>query len=163
MPYTFQSVKSMEELTDSSKLYNFIEDFSDYGNQFSLIYGKIKALFGQPIYETENLENLFSYCILATSEEAEEVHLDIYCAGSGLAVGGISDEKSRKAAKALVDYVRQAEVIDYAHKAYNLDGGTVLEFGVRNSIPYYNETELRLTEKELRELFFNMYKNGDTK
>ena len=163
MPYTFQSVKSMEELTDSSKLYNFIEDFSDYGNQFSLIYGKIKALFGQPIYETENLENLFSYCILATSEEAEEVHLDIYCAGSGLAVGGISDEKSRKAAKALVDYVRQAEAIDYAQKAYNLDGGTVLEFGVRNSLPYYNETELRLTEKELRELFFNIYKNGDTK
>ena len=90
MPYTFQSVKSMEILTDSSKLYNFIEDFSDYGNQFSLICGKIKALFGQPIYETKNLENLFSYCILATSEEAEEVYLDIYCAGSGLAVGGIS-------------------------------------------------------------------------
>ena len=59
MPYTFQSVKSMEILTDSSKLYNFIEDFSDYGNQFSLICGKIKALFGQPIYETKNLENLF--------------------------------------------------------------------------------------------------------
>lgn len=94
MPYTFQSVKSMEILTDSSKLYNFIEDFSDYGNQFSIICGKIKALFGQPIYETKNLENLFSYCILATSEE---VYLDIYCAGSGLAVGGISDEKSRKA------------------------------------------------------------------
>lgn len=53
MPYTFQSVKSMEILTDSSKLYNFIEDFSDYGNQFSIICGKIKALFGQPIYETK--------------------------------------------------------------------------------------------------------------
>ena len=108
---TFQSVKSMEKLTDSSKLYNFIEDFSDYGNQFSLICGKIKALFGQPIYETENLENL---------------------------------------------YVRQAEAIDYAYKAYNLDGPTALEFGIRDGAPYYNETELRLSEKELRELFFNM-------
>lgn len=49
MSYTFQSVKSMEKLTDSSKLYNFIEDFSDYRNQFSFICGKIKALFGQPI------------------------------------------------------------------------------------------------------------------
>ena len=67
MPYTFQSVKSMEILTDSSKLCNFIESFSDYGNQFSLICGKIEALFGQPIYKTENLENLFSYCILAAS------------------------------------------------------------------------------------------------
>ena len=160
MPYTFQSVKSMEILTDSSKLYNFIEDFSDYGNQFSLICGKIKALFGQPIYETKNLENLFSYCILATSEE---VYLDIYCAGSGLAVGGISDEKSRKAAKALVDYVRQTKAIDYAHKAYNLDGPTALEFGIKDGTPYYNETELSLSEKEFKELFFNMYKNGDAK
>lgn len=160
MPYTFQSVKSMEILTDSSKLYNFIEDFSDYGNQFSLICGKIKALFDQPIYETKNLENLFSYCILATSEE---VYLDIYCAGSGLAVGGISDEKSRKAAKALVDYVRQAKAIDYAYKAYNLDGPTALEFGIKDGTPYYNETELSLSEKEFKELFFNMYKNGDAK
>ena len=160
MPYTFQSVKSMEILTDSSKLYNFIEDFSDYGNQFSLICGKIKALFDQPIYETKNLENLFSYRILATSEEAEEVYLDIYCAGS---VGGISDEKSRKAAKALVDYVRQAKAIDYAYKAYNLDGPTALEFGIKDGTPYYNETELSLSEKEFKELFFNMYKNGDAK
>ena len=163
MPYTFQSVKSMEILTDSSKLYNFIEEFSDYWNQFSLICGNIKALFDQPIYETKNLENLFSYRILATSEEAEEVYLDIYCAGSGLAVGGISDEKSRKAAKALVDYVRQAKAIDYAYKAYNLDGPTALEFGIKDGTPYYNETELSLSEKEFKELFFNMYKNGDAK
>ena len=151
MPYTFQSVKNMEKLTDSSKLCNFIESFSDYGNQFSLICGKIEALFGQPIYKTENLENLFSYCILAASEEVEEVYLNIYCAGS--AVGGMSDEKSRKAAKALVDYVRQAEPINYAYKAYYLDGPTALEFGIRDGAPYYNETELRLSEKEFRELY----------
>lgn len=35
MPYTFQSVKRMGKLTDNSKLYNFIEDFSDYGNMRS--------------------------------------------------------------------------------------------------------------------------------
>ena len=152
MPYTFQSVRNIEKLTDSSKLYNFIESFSDYGNQFSLICGKIKALFGQPIYETESLENLFSWCILAASEE-EEVYLDIYCASSGPAVGGMSDEKSRKAAKALVDYVRQAEPINYAYKAYYLDGPTALEFEIREGTPYYNETELRLSEKEFRELY----------
>ncbi len=153
MPYTFQSVKNTEKLADSSKLYNIIEGFADYGNQFSLICGKIKALFGQPIYETENLENLFLYCILATSEEGEEVYLDIYCAGSGPAVGGMRDEESRKAAKALVDYVRQAEPVNYAHKAYYLDGPTALEFGIRDGAPYYNETELRLSEKEFRELY----------
>lgn len=153
MPYTFQSVKDMEKLAGSSKLYNFIEDFADYENQFSLMCGKIKALFGQPIYETENMENLFSYCILAKSEEGKEVYLDIYCAGSGLAVGGMSDETSRKAAMALIDYVRQAEPVDYTHKAYYLDGPVSLEFGIRDGVPYFNETQLNLSEKEFRELY----------
>ena len=153
MSSKFQSIKDTEKLIGSSKLYNFIEDFADYGNQFSLICGKIKALFGEPIYKTENLENLFSYCILATSEESEEVYLDIYCAGSGLAVGGMSNEKSRKAAKALVDYVRQAEPVNYAYKAYYLDSHSALEFGIRDGAPYYNETELNLSEKEFSELY----------
>lgn len=152
MPYTFQSVKNMEKLTDSSKLCNFIEGFSD-GNQFSLICGKIKALFGQPIYETENLENLFFILYFNDIGRGEEVYLDIYCAGSGPAVGGMQDEKSRRAAKALVDYVWQAEPVNYAYKAYYLDGPTTLEFGIRDGAPYYNETELRLSEKEFRELY----------
>ena len=83
----------------------------------------------------------------------EEVYLDIYCAGSGPAVGGMQDEKSRRAAKALVDYVWQAEPVNYAYKAYYLDGPTTLEFGIRDGAPYYNETELRLSEKEFRELY----------
>lgn len=153
MSYTFQSVKDTEKLAGSSKIYNFIESFADYGNQFSLICGKIKALFGQPIYETENMENLFSYCILATSEEGEEVYLDIYCAGSGPAVGGMLGEASRRAAKALVDHVWQTEPVNYTLKAYYLDGPSALEFGIRDGAPYYNEVELNLSEKEFSELY----------
>ena len=133
--------------------YNFIESFADYGNQFSLICGKIKALFGQPIYETENLENLFFILYFNDIGRGEEVYLDIYCAGSGPAVGGMQDEKSRRAAKALVDYVWQSEPVNYAYKAYYLDGPTTLEFGIRDGAPYYNETELNLSEKEFRELY----------
>lgn len=146
MSYTFQPVKSREKLTKSSNICNFIEDYADYEEQFPLICGKIKALFGQPLYETEDLENLFSYCICATSEEMEEVYLDVYCGGTGPAVGGMSDEKSGKAAKALVDYVRQAEPINYAYKAYYFDGPTALEFGIKDGVPYYNETELSFPE-----------------
>ena len=153
MPYTFQAVKDMDQLVGSSKICNLIESFTDCENQFSILCGKIKALFGQPVYQTENMENLFSYCILATSEEGEEVYLDIYCAGSGPAVGGMSSEKSKKAAKALVDYVWQAEPVDYALKAYYLDGQTALAFGIKDGVPFYNETELNLTEKEFRELY----------
>lgn len=151
--YTFQAVKDVEKSPEGSKICNLIEDFVDYENKFTLVCGKVKALFGQPIYQTENLENLFLYCILATSEEGEEVYLDLYCAGSGPAVGGKSDERSRKAAEALVDYVWQAEPVDYEQKGYYLDGPTALAFGIRDGVPFYNETELRLSEKEFRELY----------
>ncbi len=157
MAYTFQSVQDTEKLTGTSNICNIINDFVDYEKKFPIAYGKIKARFGQPIYETENLENLFSYCVLATSEDGEEVYLDIYCAGSGLAIGGHQNEAAKKAANALLDYILQAEPVDYAHKAYYMDGPTVLEFGITDGVPYYHEAELELSEKEFRDLYAKLY------
>ncbi|MDE7417146.1 MAG: hypothetical protein K2N44_12765 [Lachnospiraceae bacterium] len=157
MSYKFQSVGDTEKLAFGSNICNFIDNYVDYGNKFSLVYGKMKALFGQLVYETENLENLFSYCILATSEDGEEVYLGVYCAGTGPAVGGEQNEASKKAAMALVDYVWQAETVDYEQKGYYMDGPTVLEFGIKNGVPYYNESELELSEKEFSELYAKLY------
>ena len=104
----------------------------------------------------QKIWEIFLYRILTASDEGEEIYLDIYCAGSGPAVGGMQEEKSRKAAKALVNYVWQVEPINYTHKAYYLDGPTVLEFGIKNGSPYYNETELRLSEEEFTELYTHL-------
>ncbi|MDE6221240.1 MAG: hypothetical protein K2G51_12590 [Lachnospiraceae bacterium] len=157
MKYTFESVEETEKLASTSKICSIIDGFADYEKKFPLTYGKIKALFGQPVYESENLENLFSYCILATSEDGETVYLDVYCAGSGPAIGGKQNEASEKAAKALVDYIWQAKPVDYAQKAYYMDGPTVLEFGIKNGVSYYNEAELDLSEEEFRELYKKLY------
>lgn len=157
MSYTFQSVGDTGKLAGGSKICNIIDGFADYEKNFSLAYGKIKALFGQPIYETENLENLFSYCVLAKSEDGEEIYLEIYCAGSGPAIGGKQNEVSKKAAKALVDYIWQAEPVDYDCKGYYMDGPTTLEFGIKNGVPYYDEMELDLSEEEFKELYAKLY------
>lgn len=157
MAYIFQSVEDTDKLTGSSKICNIINDFIDYDKEFPLVYGKIKSLFGKPIYETENMEELFSYCILTALENGDTVYLEIYCAGSGLAIGGRQNEVSKKAAKALVDYIRKAETMDYAHKAYYMDGPAVLEFGVNDGVPFYNEKELELSEKEFSELYAKLY------
>lgn len=157
MKYTFESVEDTGKLSLSSNICNLIEGYADYGNQFSLVCGKIKSLFGQPVYETENMENLFSYCIMATSEDKEEVYLDVYCAGTGPAVGGEQNEASKNAAKALMDYILQAKPVDYANKAYYMDGPTVIEYGIRDGVPYYNEAELDLSEEEFSELYARLY------
>lgn len=157
MKYTFESIEDTEKLSLSSNICNLIEGYVDYGNNFSLVCGKIKSLFGQPVYETENMENLFSYCILATSEDGEAVYLNIYCAGTGPAIGGENNEASKKAAEALMDHILQAEPFDYARKAYYMDGPTVVEYGIKGGVPYYQEAELELSEKEFSELYARLY------
>lgn len=157
MSYTFQSTENTEGLAGSSKICSIIDGFMDYEKNFPLAYGKIQALFGQPFYETENLEDLFSYNILAKSEDGEEVYLNIYCAGSGPSIGGKRGEASEKAAKALVDYIWQADPVDYDYKGYYMDGPTALELGIKNGVPYFNEVELELSDEEFERLYAKLY------
>lgn len=157
MAYTFKSEGAKEKLPFGSKICNIIDGFADYENQFALVYGKIKSLFDNPIFETENMEELFSYCISATSEDGACVYLDVYCAGSGPAIGGFQDEASLKAAKELVVYIQQAQPVDYRCKCYYMDGPSVIEVGVKNGKPFYQEEELILSEKEFKELYARLY------
>lgn len=157
MAYTFKSEGTAVESFGGSKICNIIDGFADYGNQFALIYGKIKALFGEPIFETENMEELFSYCISATPEDGSCIYLDVYCAGSGPAIGGRQDEASLKAAQELVDYIRKAEPVDYMLKCYYMDGPTVLEISIKDGKPFYKEEELVLSEEEFKELYARLY------
>lgn len=157
MAYTFRSESDEKKLPGGSKICNIIDGFADYGNQFALVYGQIKALFGAPVYETENMENLFSYCICATSEDGTCVYLDVYCAGTGPAVGGLQDEASRQAAQELAAYIRQASPVDYRCKCYYMDGPSSIETGVLNGKPFYQEEELQLSEEQFKELYARLY------
>lgn len=157
MSYTFKLEENGEKLQFSSKICDIIDGFTDYGNQFALTYGKIKALFDKPIFETENMEELFSYCVSATSDDGEVVYLDVYCAGTGPAIGGAQTKAAKEAAEALVDYIRKAEPVDYACKCYYMDGPAVIEVGIKNGEPYYNEAELELSEEEFKELYARLY------
>lgn len=157
MKYTFKSEGTRDKLPFGSLICHIIDGFIDYENQFALTYGKIKALFDKPIYETENMEELFSYCISATSEDGTTVYLDVYCAGSGPAIGGLSDETSKEAAQELAAYIRQADPVDYSCKCYYMDGPSVLDVGIKNGQPFYHGEELILSEKEFKELYARLY------
>ncbi|MFG6356908.1 MAG: hypothetical protein K1W26_08830 [Acetatifactor sp.] len=156
MAYTFKS-ESMEKSPCGSKICNIIDGFADYGNQFALTYGRIRALFGEPLYESENMEDLFSYCVSATSEDGATVYLDVYCAGTGPAIGGGQSEAAKKAACELTACIRQTDPVDYSCKCYYMDGPTVLEVGIKDGKPFYREEELVLSEKEFKELYARLY------
>lgn len=143
IPYTFTAQSSMEYPPDSSLVCWLIEEFDEnYGNNCALIYGKLKTLFGEPVYETEDNENLYSYCILATSKDGDTVYLDVYEGPSGPAIGGMHDEETLKAAQALTSYIWQAEASDYECTSYYPDTLSAVTMGVRDGIPYYEEKRI---------------------
>ncbi len=136
MKYTFKKSEEDKTIAGSSKLCGIYDDFG----KDILAFGQLKTLFGEPLYISENLENQFSYCIVATSESGEIYYLDAYSASSGPSIGGPAS--AREAAMALATYIREAAVSDYDYEGYYLDGPSKVKMGIKNGQPYEEYEEL---------------------
>lgn len=154
MEYIFKSETMETErqmLPHSSHIRAICEDFRLESG--AMAFGQLKQLFGEPLYVTRNLENQYDYCISATDEHGETVYLTAYSAGSGPAIGGGNDSKSREAADALAAYISQAQAADYKYEGYYLDGPCIVRFGVIHGVPYAEEENLeQFSEEELQAL-----------
>lgn len=136
----------------SSKIRGLSSDFRLESD--ALVLGQLKKLFGEPLYMSRNLENQYEYLISATDENNEIVYLTVYSAGSGPAIGGKQDRKSREAAGALAEYISQSEAADYKYEGYYLDGPCIVRIGVIDGIPYGEEEELeQFSDEEMKTLF----------
>lgn len=139
-PYVFQKEDSFDNMPGSSKIYDLVDGYEDYGNQCALVYGKLRTLFGEPLYETEDDENLYAYCIRAISEDGSVIYLEAYNGPTGPAIGGEQNEAALSAAEALANYIWQAQPSDYSCKSYYADTASVIEMGVQDGKPYFRET-----------------------
>ena len=154
--FTYQFKKSDDqEKISGSKIFNIIKDFpSDYSEQTVLIYGKLKTLFGEPLYEEKDVENQYTYGLVTTTEDGRDIFLHAYSGPSGPAIGGQQDEESREAAHQLVEMIQQAIPTDYDYVGYYLDGPSRIQEGIKNGVPYHEEVELDdLSEEEMDEIF----------
>lgn len=161
MAYTFKAVDQDDFLAGTSKIYDLIDGFDDYGNKCARIYGNLRTLFGEPLYETENTENLYSYSIAATSESGNTFYLSVYSGPTGPAIGGMSGKEPLQAAQALAEYIRHALPSDYECKSYYLDGPCVLRMGIKNGTPFYEESALELSPEEFKQLCRRLYHLDD--
>lgn len=152
--YQFKGIKDQEKISGSNIL-NIIDGFpSDYSEQTVLIYGKLKTLFGEPLYEEKDIENQYTYGVVTTTEDGREIFLHAYSGSSGPAIGGQQDEESRKAAAQLVEMIQQATPSDYDYVGYYLDGPSRIQQGIKNGVPYYEEVGLDdLSKEEMDEIF----------
>ena len=108
---------------------------------YALTYGQLKTLFGEADYETEDLENMYDYFVVATDKDGNESFIYAYCGPSGPAIGGDSlDENSVKAAKALAEKIKTMEPTDYDYTGYYYDFGLTVNMGVKDGKPYSSES-----------------------
>ena len=140
--YQFKAVDNLQKISGSN-IMNIIDGFPpDYNEQTVLIYGKLRTLFGDPLYEEEDLENQYTYVVATTTEDGREIFLHAYNGPSGPAIGGQQDEESRKAAYQLSELIQQATPTDYDYVGYYMDGPSRIHEGIKNGVPYYEEEEL---------------------
>lgn len=152
--FTAQDMKTMQKtIMGSSKIRN-IEGMP--GDEV-LRLGQLMTLFGDPLYITKNLEDQYSYCILAKNESGKEFYLNVYSGPSGPAIGGQQNDDSKAAADELAELIAGAKASDYEYEGYYLDGPCVVRMGIRNGEPYCEEEELDESGEEFRRACEEIY------
>ena len=138
--YSFSAQKDETELLGSSKIDN-LELFSEY-NEVQ-IQGRMKALFGEPLYETENFEDAYTYVIRATASEGTNIYFTVYQGGSGSAIGAKSNSKQlQDALRDFKQLLKDTVPADFLYEGYYMDAYVKIKQGIQNGIPFFEETEI---------------------
>ena len=138
--YSFSVQKNETELFGSSKVDNLVL-FSEY-NEVQ-IQGRMKALFGEPLYETENYEDAYTYVIRATDSEGAHIYFSVYLGGSGSAIGAKSNSKQlQDALRDFKQLLKDTAPADFLYEGYYMDAYVKIKQGIQNGIPFFEETEI---------------------
>lgn len=142
--YTFTNSGDLTHIRESSKIANIVDGFpDDYREQCVLVYGKLQALFGAPIYETIDYENQYCYVLQATLGGNAPCYLSVYGGPSGPAIGGDpTDPAAHAAAQALIALLQTATPADYAYEGYYPDIPVHITEGIQNGQPYRHDERI---------------------
>lgn len=147
--YKFENTDAtIEYYMPSSNICSVYEFDENFEKNRVVALGQLKHLFGKPRYITNNLENQFSYIIKAIDENGNCLLLEVYCASSGPAIGGLNDSNSHLAAQELALYIRQSPTVDYEYEGYYLDTMSKVQYSIKNGAPSWKETEISTKEFE---------------
>lgn len=129
----FKKDTSLTSIPESSNLTNL--DLEP-----AIAYGRMRALFGEPNYETQNFEDAYAYILSVEPESSEKIYLEVYEGSSGPAIGGLNNAECLKTAEALKKLIEESEeVADYQYEGYYLDLDSKINMGIKDGVPYYKE------------------------
>ena len=146
MKYTFEVSNDMSRVPYTGKLINILELTPQYSEDATELHGKLLAVFGEPAYTTNNLENVYEYIIVAKGEDGSEHVLSVYEGASGPAIGG--ENSALEAANELKRHIRSAKPMDYEYRGFYFDGPTKIHRGVFNGKLFFSEVEVADDDEE---------------
>ncbi|MDE5946295.1 MAG: hypothetical protein K2G63_03160 [Oscillospiraceae bacterium] len=118
---------------------DWIYESGKAGNEeYALFFGKVRTVFGEPDYISEDWENMYGYMITAEDcEDNNKLFFEIYhgSCGSSVAMPRSKDVDSNayeKAKKQLVELIESAEPVDYEWEGVYEDIPVNIKYIVRN-------------------------------
>ncbi len=156
--YTFEKITDSSKIIRTSKIMNLISGFpQNYIEQCVLIQGKLLNLFGEPLYESVNIEEQYDYIIAATSKSGETYYLHVYNGPSGPAIGADSSiDGIEPAALALKTKIQAATPSDFSYEGYYPDTMSKISSGISDGKVYYSETPVTDPD-EIEEMLNKIY------
>lgn len=151
--YQFTSVENENDLFNSSK----IEDLQLFNEHNEVqIQGILKTLFGEPLYETYNYEDAYSYVINATdSSSNSSLQFVVYQGSSGCAIGGqCRSVELNKAINELKKLMQSTKPSDFIYEGYYMDAYMKIKCGISNGNIIYEE--IALDDDEIEEMYSNL-------
>ncbi len=149
---------NFESLQDASLIGgSYFMDFGEMDSQedAAIAEGKLLSAFGQPALTSENFEDSFNYIIRATADNGESVILIVYGMGVVHIGSDRKDDFAKKAAVALIKYVKAFAPTDYSRTVYYLDFDMQIDIKVQGGKVTMDNSQI--SEEKKNELIDKWY------
>lgn len=120
-----------------------VYDLKGTDEKYALFYGKLRTVFGEPDYTSDDYESMYSYNVMAVGENGESFYLEVYHGPSGASVGGkpfdISKEQEKvymNAAGELIAFIESANPSDYVWEGIYADIPVNIKYAVKDGKAY---------------------------
>lgn len=143
--YKFRKATN-EEISELERS-GFCKFCSVYGSEatdekFTLFFGKLITLFGEPYYTTDDYEEMYSYWIIAENGQ-DKIYFEVYHGASGAAVGSKYIDKDSeqgklyaKVANELIEFIESAKPSDYEWEGIYEDIPVKVKYAVKNGVAF---------------------------
>lgn len=120
-----------------------VYDLKGTDEKYTLFYGKLRTVFDEPDYTSDDYESMYSYNVMAVGENGESFYLEVYHGPSGASVGGkpfdISKEQEKvymNAAYELIAFIESANPSDYIWEGIYEDTSENVRYTVKDGKAY---------------------------